>query len=332
MSLASGPLGRIRFFGLQWFATVMGWSGLGLALLRAEPLIGATARGAAYAAAVIALVTFGLVLLASISRVALGHSDALREDIAHPVRQAFVSAVPVALLLVATLFGGLGLFTSIAESAWLIGALVQFLVTAWLIGAWFRRGLNWASVTPLIFIPVAGNVLVPLGGALFEHRDLAVFFLGIGSIAWPVVLALLLARTAHQALPRQLEPTWFITIAPPAVIGLDLLALGTPTSLAVAAFGLATLFAACAATLVPGLIRAPFGMPFWGMSFPLAAFAGLALTLAQTGSVPVAAALCVLACAAIVVVALTLRTLQGLLNGSLLIPDQAPNSIRHPAS
>lgn len=50
----------------------------------------------------------------------------------------------------------------------------------------------------------------------------------------------------------------------------------------------------------------PFGLPHWGMSFPLAALAALTLRLAEQPD------------------GLSLATLRGLRAGALLVPESAP--------
>ena len=54
------------------------------------------------------------------------------------------------------------------DTLWAAGALAQLWVTAWVLGRWWKGngagGLVWASATPALFIPIVGNVLVPLAG------------------------------------------------------------------------------------------------------------------------------------------------------------------------
>ena len=64
----------------------------------------------------------------------------------------------------------------------------------------------------------------------------------------------------------------------------------------------------------------PFGLPHWGMSFPLAAFAALTLRVAPTGPIAMFG-VALLALAALLIAALSLATLRGLRDGSLLAPE-----------
>jgi tellurite resistance protein len=68
-------------------------------------------------------------------------------------------------------------------------------------------------------------------------------------------------------------------------------------------------------------------MPFWAMSFPLAAFSSLAMGLADSGGVPTMLAAVLLALASVILVGLSLATIKGLRSGTLLIAEPVAPSI-----
>ena len=87
----------------------------------------------------------------------------------------------------------------------------------------------WPSITPVLFIPVVGNVVAPLAGVSLGHEVWSVMQLAIGVFFWPVVMALLVARrVGHSPLPDRILPSWFISLAPPSVIGLSLMQYEAP--------------------------------------------------------------------------------------------------------
>ena len=110
--------------------------------------------------------------------------------------------------------------------------------------------------------------------------------------------------------------TGFITIAPPAVVGLAALQFGAPPVLAWMAWGVALGFLLLSLTLLPRLKRTGFALPFWALSFPLAAFAALTLRL-QTGPL----SLLLLALASVVVFGLLLATLRAARGGTLWVAE-----------
>ena len=329
----------LRHLGPGWFSVVMGLAGLALAWHAAAALLGPPAEGVALVAGAGAALAFVLLAAATVLR-GLRHADAWAEDRRHPVRHTFVATLPIAGILLATL--GVALFGAhpLLLAAWAASAAAQLGVTLWVLARWLRppaaagaapAGLAWATVTPALFIPVVGNVLVPLAGVPLGQGEWALAQFGVGLLFWPLVTALLLVRLALQGpWPERLMPTGFIFVAPPAVVGLSALALGAPAALAWMCWGMALFTLAWVGTLARRIAALPFGLPHWGMSFPLAAAAALTLRLAGTGTGPVAVAgVLLLALASLVVLGLLAGTLRGLRDGSLLAPE--PVAAIHPA-
>jgi tellurite resistance protein len=315
----------LKFLMPGWFATVMGLSGLALAWHRATPILGDMAgAGAMAVGAVAALVFLALAGLSLLRR--QRYPEAFAEDLKHPVRHAFVAAVPVSLILLATVLTALAGRTGVGLVLWMAGSAWQFAVTVWVLARWLRGnqagGLVWPGVTPALFIPVVGNVLSPLAGVPLGHDDWAAAQYGMGLMFWPVALVLLLVRVAVQGMfPDRLLPTVFIVIVPPTLVGLGALQLGAPLTVGWVCWGMA-LFSFLWAASQAGRVRdLPFGMAHWGMSFPLAAFAAFTLRLATPGSLLAVVGPALLALASLVILALAMATVRGLRDGSLLAPE-----------
>ena len=161
------------------------------------------------------------------------YPEAWADDCRHPVRHTFIATLPVGLILLAAVAMALDAPTALARGLWWLGSIGQLLVTLWVLGRWFlpakAGGLQWASATPALFIPIVGNVLVPLAGVPLGHAEWSAAQFGIGLLFWPVVMVLLVVRIATQGmLPERLLPTLFILIAPPAVVGLSAAQFGAP--------------------------------------------------------------------------------------------------------
>jgi tellurite resistance protein len=317
-----GPVGGLAHLGPQWFAVVMGWCGLGLAWHRAAPALGEVADVVSAVAGGVGLLVFAALVLLSLVR-RRRYPEALAEDFRHPVRHAFYAAVPISLMLLGTLALVHGSGPVIARALWLPGVILQFVATVWVLGRWPAGVSGWPAVSPVLFIPIVGNVLVPLAGVPLGHPNLSWAFLAIGALFWPVVVALLLARQAQQPLPERLLPAWFILVAPPAVIGLDAFVFGLGQPVAFAMIGLAAFCLALALRIVLRLPGMPFGMPFWAMSFPLAAFAALVQRTAELEASLWPAGIALLALATAVILWLSLTTIRGLRDRSLLQPEPA---------
>jgi tellurite resistance protein len=313
----------------------MGLCGLALAWHRAHGLMGEMATGIALVLGILALAVYSVLALAGILRLQR-HPQAWREDRAHPVRHAFLAAIPIGLLLLATVASALfgpqarqedGLLFGLIDATWWIASLGQFGVTLWVLSRWWQGnkagGLHWPMLTPALIIPVVGNVLAPLAGVPLGHAEWATAQFGVGLLFWPVVLVLLLVRIATQGLwPERLLPAHFILVAPPAVIGLASLQFGAPAQVAWGCWGVALFTFLWAGSQARRIAALPFGVAHWGLSFPLAALAALTLSLAKPGSLLAVLGPVLLALTSLVIVGLTLATVRGLREGSLLMPEQ----------
>jgi tellurite resistance protein len=244
------------------------------------------------------------------------------------VRHVLVATLPIALILLVTAAVTAGLRGLVLDALWWLGSFAQLSVTVWVVSRWWRGpqagGLQWASLTPGLFIPVVGNVLVPLAGVPLGQPEWAAAQFGIGLLFWPVVLVLLLVRLAHQGIwPERMLPSTFIFVAPPAAVGLSALRLGAPIPVGWAVWGVALFSLLWVAPLLRRMADQPFGMAHWGMSFPMAALTALTLKLVPAGPLSMLGIL-LLALTSLLIAALTLTTLRGLRDGSLLVPETLP--------
>lgn len=315
-----------------WFAMVMGWSGLAQAWLRSTPLLGDDALGVGLIAGAFALLVFVLLCVASLIRW-WAHPMAVLADLRHPVRHAFMAALPISMLLLATL--GVGLFwqtdpwlDALITLTWWVGSVLELAATVWVLGRWLQPkeegGLQWPAMTPVMFIPIVGNVLAPLAGVHLGATAWASAQMGVGLMLWPILVTLLFVRMVQAGpLPPKLAPTLFVTLAPPSVLGLSLLQLNAPDHLVWGIWGVALFFFLWACSQLETLRTLPFGMPHWGMSFPLAAFSALSLRMSQLegGTWLQLPATVLLALTSLVILGLTLGTWRGLRRGQLLVAE-----------
>ena len=321
----------LKFLMPGWFSLVMGVSGLALAWQAAAPALGELATGGALVLAGLACGMFVVLAVASLLRWQR-YPQALADDLRHPVRHTFVATVPVSMLLLAACGVSFGLDGAAVRTVWWMGSGLQLWATLWVVGRWLdpqtgpqaAPGGLWPGVTPVLFVPVVGNVVAALAGVSLGHGAWSATQFGIGALFWPVVLTLVLVRRlAHSPLPDRLLPTWTIAVTPPSVIGLGLLQFGAPVWVAQASWGVALFTLMWVGAQGKRMVSQPFALTFWALSFPLAAFTALTLRLGtQQSLAPMqTAGMLMLAITSLVVVGLVLATVRGLRQGTVLAPE-----------
>lgn len=317
-----GP--RLAHFPVTFFAVVMGVAGLSLAWQRAAALLGAPAavgQGLFWLS-----VALYAVVLAAYAAKAVRFSQAVRSELHHPVRLAFVPTSTIALLLLAT--AGQEIVPGPARAMWWIGAFGQLALTLYVVSAWISRStFGTQHVNPAWFIPVVGLMVVPLAGVRFGPLDLVSFFFSVGMLFWLGMLPMVLSRLfVHEhPLPHQLLPTLAVLIAPPAVGLLSWLKLhgGELDIPARMLFDVAVFFALLFVAQAGRLRRIPFFLSWWAYSFPLAAL-GVATTVMATqvgGAGLVAGAWTLLGAVTALVAMLLVRTAVAVARGRICVPE-----------
>lgn len=315
---------RISHFPVTFFATVMGLAGLSLAWLRAAPVLG-TPLVVGEILFWVALATYGLVLLAYLAKV-IRHPGAVRDELHHPVRLAFVPTSTIALLLLAT--AGQDVAPGLASVLWWAGSIGQLALTLYVLSAWISRAtFGMQHVTPAWFIPVVGMVAVPLAGVTFGPLEVSWFFFSVGLVLWVALLPMVLTRlfVHEQPVPGQLLPTLAVLIAPPAVAFLAYLRLtgGGLDEASRVLYYTAAFFALVFLAQVGRLRRLPFFLSWWAYAFPLAGLSVATTVMVREvgGGLLLAGAWALLVVVSCLVALLAVRTVAAIGGGRICVPE-----------
>lgn len=275
---------RLEHFPVTFYAIVMGIAGLSLAMQAFEQAVGIGALGSslAYGAAVAIFVIVSVFYTLK----AIRYPGAVAAEWNHPVRLAFFPAISISLLLLATLT--LPRNPAIAEPLWLLGVVLQGGLTIAVISGWIgHRAFQTPHLSPAWFIPAVGNVIVPIAGVQMGYVEISWYFLSVGLIFWIVLLTLVMNRLIfHDPMTGRLQPTLVILIAPPAIGFLAWFHLTNEIdAFARILMNGAYLFTALVAVQLPRIVKLPFALSFWALSFPFAAVTIASFLFAQhTGS------------------------------------------------
>lgn len=313
---------RLEHFPVPFFAIVMGLMGLALALHAAEPVL-AWSGGLSNAVRMTGIAIFCAIAFIYGLKL-MRYPGAVAAEWKHPVRLAFFPAITISLLLMATAL--MGTAPDIARVVWTVGAAGQGMLTVAVVSGWIsHRAFEMGHLTPAWFIPAVGNVVVPIAGVRLGHPEISWLFFSGGLIFWVVLLTLVFNRLIfHNPIPARLFPTMVILIAPPAVAYLAYVQLvGGVDPFARFLLNTGYVFALLVLVQVPKLLRLPFALSWWALSFPVAGLSIASLryggTVGSGGHQMIGVALLAVLCVAIA--GLVLRTLVAIARGEICQPE-----------
>ncbi len=316
------PHSRLAHYPVPLFATVMGTSGFAIAWKKAGHVLGLPAE-IGLALQWWALALFVMIALGYLAKMA-SHWEAVKKEFAHPVRLNFFPAISICLLLLAVAFADTTPYS--AAALWMVGAALHLCFTVIVMSSWIHHTrYDIKHANPAWFIPVVGNVIVPVAGVAFAPIGVSWFFFSIGLVFWIVLLTIVMYRLFfHEPLPERLTPTLFILIAPPAVAFIAWLKLngGTIDAFAQILYNVALFLTLLLAANALRFFRLRFFLSTWAYSFPLAAITIATLIMAEHGgSFYVALSWLLLIVLTVVLLLLTLRTLQAMRCGEICVPE-----------
>ena len=262
---------RLRFLPVSFFSMVMGLTGFSIAMQQGEEAMGLPA-GAGRALGWVAAVVF-LVLACTYGAKWVFYRAEVVKELNHPIKLSFFPTISISLVLLSVAFG----HDAPQLSLWLLvtGAPLQLGFTLFVLSRWIgRTGFEIHHSNPSWFIPVVGNILVPIAATAHGLREISWFFFSIGLVFWLVLLTIIFNRVIfHQPLPEKLAPTFFILVAPPAVGFVSYVKLsGGGDGFARLLFYTALFTVLLLVALYRQFRGVRFSLAWWAYSFPTAAF------------------------------------------------------------
>jgi tellurite resistance protein len=271
---------RLKNFPVSWFALVMGMTGFSVAWNRAEHVFD---PGFCVSPVLLGFTTILFVAMTLIyAAKAVKHPQEVLGEIRHPVKLAFVPTFSISLLLLSIAY--LRIEPSLSFWLWTIGAMLHLGITLYVLSSWIHHTkYEIAHLNPAWFIPVVGNILVPIAGVHHASPEISWFFFSLGLFFWPVLTAIIFYRLIfHGSLPERFMPTLFIFIAPPAVGFISWCNLtGGVDAFARVLYFVGLFFTILLLSQFNYFRRLKFFLSWWAYSFPLAAITIATLLMAK---------------------------------------------------
>jgi tellurite resistance protein len=223
------------------------------------------------------LMLFSTALFVVISFIYLGkfikYTAVVKKEFSHPIRLNFFAAISISMLMLAIIYKEVNV--NVSALFWYAGAGLHFYLTMHTISFWINHNQELDHSNPAWFIPVVGNVLVPVGGVGFASHGVLMYFFSCGIFFWVILLAILLNRIIfHHQLAVKFMPTLFILIAPPAVGFIAYFKMfEVVDTFATMLFNLALFFTLLVAFMYKNFVKIKFFISWWAFVFPLAAMA-----------------------------------------------------------
>lgn len=261
---------RIQHFPVSFFSVIMGLAGFTIVL----EMLGVHMLIASNISMILAYVTaliFVAITLIYVTKV-FRYPGAVKAEIKHPVKISFSATFSISMLLLSTVF--LKTHETVSFYLWVSGAVLHLVCTLYVLNSWLHHThFEITHINPAWFIPVVGNILVPIAGVEHANMEICWFFFSLGFVFWVILFTIIIYRMIfHNPLPERMLPTLFILIAPPAVGFISYVKLvGHVDVFARMLFYSALFLTLLLFTQVRRFIGMPFFMSWWAYSFPLAA-------------------------------------------------------------
>jgi len=260
----------LEYFPVQLFAVIMGMSGLAIVYAKAFHLLAMPYIVYELLLWIDTLLFFGIFTAYMFKW--LIYPEAVQKEFQHPIKSSFMAAISISFLLLSIAYYDYAPTVSILF--WYIGAPLQLFFTLTIIRYWIHNEFKVVHGNPAWFIPIVGNVLVPVVGIEAAPVFVSLFYFVIGIFFWLVFFVIVMHRIVfHHPLAKKLIPTLFIFIAPPAIgfVSYFRITSGSIDTVSMFLYFIALFTLLLLLFMVRMYDRSQFFISWWAYTFPLAA-------------------------------------------------------------
>ena len=268
-SIKSIPSDRLQFFPIMMFAIVMGLSGLTMVYKRLNEVLSFPSFISTLMIVVTSLVFLTILYFYTLK--IIKHKNEVKKEFTHPVRINFFAASSISTLLLSMIYRHN--IDEVSFILFIVGAILHIFFTFYTIKFWINNNLEMQHSNPAWFIPIVGNLIVPIAGKGFVDDSILYFYFSIGIFFWIILFSIILNRIIfHNQFAPKFMPTLFILIAPPAIGFISYIKLtGNLDFFAQILFNLGLFFTILVFVMYKNFINIKFFISWWAFTFPMAA-------------------------------------------------------------
>lgn len=259
---------RLQYFPVVMFAIIMGLAGLTLVFKRANEIL-YFPYSISIIFTIITTFVYFLILGTYILKM-FKYKNEIKEELSHPIRINFFAAISISTLLLSIIYKHD--FIVFSNILFILGASLHIFFTFYTIKYWINNDLEIQHSNPAWFIPIVGNLIVPIAGKGFIADSILYFYFSIGIFFWIVLFSIILNRIIfHKQFAQKFMPTLFILIAPPSIAFISYIKLvGNIDFFAHILYSLGLFFTILVFVMYKNYINIKFFISWWAFTFPMA--------------------------------------------------------------
>ncbi len=268
---------KLRYFPVTAFSIIMGISGLSISLYRAYHLGWLPFWSYFLIVMFDSLLFMSFLLIYSLKMIR--YPNEVKSEFVHKIKINFFSTISISFLLVSIAF--LGYLPMLSLVLWYVGVVAHIILTFHTVAFWITSTFELHHVNPSWFIPIVGNLIIPVVGVDLVPLWLNMYFFITGVFFWIILFSIVLYRLIfHHQLAAKFIPTLFILIAPPAVIFISYFRMFMNVDFfSLSMLMLAFFFFGLFLFLIKDFFKINFFLSWWAYTFPISAFS-IALMMA----------------------------------------------------
>lgn len=174
-TIKSIPSNRLQFFPVMMFAVIMGLSGLTLVYERAHEVLGLSSIF--YITLKLLTTTIFIFVIITYLAKFFIYPKEVKKEFSHPIRVNFFAAISISFLLVSVLYKH---NINISNILFYFGLFLHLFFTFNTLKFWINNNLEMKHSNPAWFIPIVGNLIIPVVGTTHLDSMYLMFFFSIG--------------------------------------------------------------------------------------------------------------------------------------------------------